>query len=135
MNAPPPNPRIAIPVAIPRRSGNHFTSVLTGEMYPRPQPIPPINPIPRNTSLDSRMARPTPPIIRPNPKNNAAAVAATLGPRRSTHGPPNAALRPSSANAVVNVVYGGLNHPGWPRNNASICRFNGLHAHTEPMQT
>ena len=34
------------------------------------------------------------------------------GPRRSTHGPPNAALSPSSASAVVNVVYGGLNHQG-----------------------
>ena len=30
--APPPNPMIAMPVAMPRRSGNHFTSVLTGEM-------------------------------------------------------------------------------------------------------
>ena len=30
--------------------------------------------------------------------------AATRGPRRSTHGPPNAALSPSSARAVVNVV-------------------------------
>jgi hypothetical protein len=30
--APPPNPMIAIPVAIPRRSGNHLISVDTGEM-------------------------------------------------------------------------------------------------------
>ena len=30
--APPPNPMIAMPVAMPRRSGNHFTSVLTGAM-------------------------------------------------------------------------------------------------------
>ena len=30
--APPPNPMMAMPVAIPRRSGNHLTSVLTGEM-------------------------------------------------------------------------------------------------------
>ncbi len=30
--APPPNPMIAMPVAMPRRSGNHFTSVETGEM-------------------------------------------------------------------------------------------------------
>jgi hypothetical protein len=30
--APPPKPMMAIPVAIPRRSGNHFTSVETGEM-------------------------------------------------------------------------------------------------------
>ena len=32
MNAPPPKPMMAMPVAMPRRSGNHFTSVLTGEM-------------------------------------------------------------------------------------------------------
>ena len=30
--APPPKPAIAIPVAMPRRSGNHFTSVETGEI-------------------------------------------------------------------------------------------------------
>ena len=30
--APPPKPMIARPVAMPRRSGNHFTSVDTGEM-------------------------------------------------------------------------------------------------------
>jgi len=29
--APPPNPMIAMPVAMPRRSGNHFTNVDTGE--------------------------------------------------------------------------------------------------------
>ena len=32
MSAPPPKPMIAIPVAMPGRSGNHFTSVDTGEM-------------------------------------------------------------------------------------------------------
>jgi hypothetical protein len=30
--APPPNPMIARPVAMPRRSGNHLMSVDTGEM-------------------------------------------------------------------------------------------------------
>ena len=30
--APPPKPMIAMPVARPGRSGNHFTSVLTGAM-------------------------------------------------------------------------------------------------------
>ena len=30
--APPPKPMMAMPVAMPRRSGNHFTSVDTGEM-------------------------------------------------------------------------------------------------------
>ena len=29
---PPPNPMMAIPVAMPRRSGNHLIRVLTGEM-------------------------------------------------------------------------------------------------------
>ena len=73
-------------------------------------------------------------MIRPVPKNSAAAVAATRGPRRSTHGPPNAALRPSSTSAVVNVVYGGLNHQGSSGNSAWIGRLNVLHAYTEPMQ-
>ena len=68
-----------MPVAMPRRSGNHFTSVLTGEMYPSPQPMPPMMPMPRNTRTDCAAARPTPPIRRPVPKNSAAAVAATRG--------------------------------------------------------
>ena len=72
---------------------------------------------------------------RPVPKNSAAAVAATRGPRRSTHGPPNAALNPSSASAVVNVVYGGLNHHGASGNNAWMGRLNVLHAYTDPMHT
>ena len=69
-----------------------------------------------------------PPMSRPVPKNSAAAVAATRGPRRSTHGPPNAALRPSSTSAVVNVVYGGLNHQGSSGNSAWIGRLKVLHA-------
>ena len=32
MNAPPPKPMIAMPVAMPGRSGNHLISVETGEM-------------------------------------------------------------------------------------------------------
>ncbi|MFK4523154.1 hypothetical protein ABIF90_001135 [Bradyrhizobium japonicum] len=32
ISAPPPKPMIAMPVAIPDRSGNHFMSVETGEM-------------------------------------------------------------------------------------------------------
>ena len=35
---------LAMPVAIPGRSGNHFTRVETGAMYPRPSPIPPTTP-------------------------------------------------------------------------------------------
>ncbi len=42
--APPPNPMIAMPVAIPGRSGNHLMSVVTGEMYPMPSPMPPRTP-------------------------------------------------------------------------------------------
>ena len=45
--APPPKPMMAIPVAIPRRSGNHLIKVETGEIYPRPSPIPPITPDPK----------------------------------------------------------------------------------------
>ena len=32
INAPPPKPMIAMPVAMPGRSGNHLISVETGEM-------------------------------------------------------------------------------------------------------
>ena len=32
MNAPPPKPMMAIPVAMPGRSGNHLINVETGEM-------------------------------------------------------------------------------------------------------
>ena len=32
ISAPPPNPMIAMPVAMPGRSGNHFIKVETGEM-------------------------------------------------------------------------------------------------------
>jgi len=44
MDAPPPNPIIAMPVAMPGRSGNHLISVETGEMYPMPKPQPPTSP-------------------------------------------------------------------------------------------
>ena len=66
--------------------------------------MPPMTPMPRKTSTFWRRSSPRPPRTSPVPKNSAAAVAATRGPRRSTHGPPNAALRPSSINAVVKVV-------------------------------
>src|SRR5262249_50478051 len=82
---------------------------------------------------DCALARPTPPMRRPLPKNNAAAVAATRGPRRSTQGPPKAALNPSRTRAVVKVVYGGLNHQGSAGSAAWIGRLNVLHAYTEPM--
>ncbi len=63
----------------------------------------------------------------------AAAVAAARGPRRSTHGPPKAALSPSRTSADVKVVYGGLNHHGDPGKSAWIGRLNVLHAYTEPI--
>lgn len=44
ISAPPPKPMMAMPVAMPGRSGNHFMSVETGEMYPIPRPIPPMKP-------------------------------------------------------------------------------------------
>ena len=67
------------------------------------------------------------------PKQTAAAVAAARGPRRSTHGPPKAALSPSSTSAEVKVVYGGLNHQGDPGNSSWMGRLKVLHAYTEPM--
>src|SRR6266581_9709616 len=90
-------------------------------------------PIPIKTTTDCRSIRPTPPLMRPAPKKRAAAVAATLGPRRSTHGPPKAALSPSRTRAVVNVVYGGLNQAGSFGNSALIGRLNVLQEYTEPM--
>ena len=48
--------------------------------------------------------------------------------------PPNAALKPRRTNAVVNVVYGGLNHHGSSGKSAWMGRLNVLHAYTEPMQ-
>ena len=44
------------------------------------------------------------PTIRPAPKKIAAAAAATRGPLRSTHGPPNAALNPSRTSAGVKLM-------------------------------
>ncbi len=44
--APPPKPIIAMPVAIPLLSGNHLIRVDTGEIYPKPKPIPPMTPLP-----------------------------------------------------------------------------------------
>jgi hypothetical protein len=32
---------VPVPVAMPGRSGNHLIKVETGEVYPRPKPIPP----------------------------------------------------------------------------------------------
>src|SRR5215467_1119454 len=93
-----------------------------------------MTPIPRKTNNDCLSARPIPPIINPIPKNTAAAVAAARGPRRSTHGPPKAALSPSRTSAVVNVVYGGLNHQGSLGNRDWIGRLNVLQAYTDPIQ-
>lgn len=44
MMAPPPKPITAMPVAMPRRSGNHRMSVAIGVVKPRPSPHPPITP-------------------------------------------------------------------------------------------
>src|SRR5206468_11917264 len=91
--------------------------------------------MPSNTRNDCRNARPTPPTTSPVPKKSAAADAAARGPFRSTHGPPNAALNPSNISAVVNVVYGGLNHHGVSAISDWIGRLNVLHEYTDPMQT
>ncbi len=84
--------------------------------------------MPMKTRIDCLVLRPTPPIARPMPKNRAALVAATRGPRRSTQGPPNAALNPRRTNAVVKVVYGGLNQLGAFGKMARIGRLKVLQA-------
>ena len=57
---------IAIPVARPGRSGNHLISVETGEMYPRPRPMPPMTPYPRYTSHSWLVAMPSAPTRNPD---------------------------------------------------------------------
>ena len=54
MSAPAPKPMTAMPVARPRRSGNHLTSVEIGAIYPTPRPIPLMNPyVSRNSTSES----------------------------------------------------------------------------------
>src|SRR5215475_5520577 len=101
--APPPNPMIAMPVAMPRRSGNHFTSVETGEMYPRPSPMPPITPDPAHSIQSWCVTTPTAEITSPPHQHNAATTPALRGPACSSHPPQIAADDPSSTKKSVYI--------------------------------
>ena len=67
---------------------------------------------PRNTSTGCSDRETDAADDQSRPKNSAAAVAAARGPRRSTHGPPNAALSPSSTSAVREGRVGRAEPPG-----------------------
>src|ERR1044072_6527755 len=100
ISAPPPKPMIAVPVAMPGRSGNHFISVDTGEMYPMPRPTPPMTPYPKMTSQYWRVATPSEAIRKPEEKVTSDTNIAHLGPLRSTSVPPKAAERPRTRMAI-----------------------------------
>ncbi len=103
INAPPPNPMIAIPVAMPRRSGNHLMSVETGEMYPSPRPHPPITPEPIQSIQIWWRWIPRAEIMNPPPQQNAAATPALRGPTRSSHPPNTAAEEPRNTKKSVYI--------------------------------
>src|SRR5579884_2165141 len=101
--APPPKPMIAIPVAIPRLSGNHLMSVETGEMYPSPRPQPPITPEPSHNSQIWCRYTPSAETKNPPPQQNAATTPALRGPSRSTQRPKTAADDPRNTKNSVNI--------------------------------
>ncbi len=100
--APPPNPMIASPVAMPGRSGNHLMSVETGEMYPIPRPIPPSTPYPNATSQNSCSRMPSALTKNPPLKHTAEVNIALRGPTRSIHRPNTAADSPRNTIATWN---------------------------------
>src|SRR6476659_1195290 len=100
--APPPKPIIAMPVAMPRRSGNHLINVDTGEMYPSPSPTPPITPEPSHMSQSWWIWIPNAEISRPPHQHTAATTPALRGPARSSQPPQRAALDPRN---TKNTVY------------------------------
>src|SRR5439155_5381868 len=110
MSAPLPKPATAIPVINPRLSGNHFTSVATGTMYPRPRPMPPRRPYDRYNRQrcpSDRLAEQT-----PTPYRTPAVSATTRGPALRIQIPPPNAANPSTKIAIVKVsVTSGIVHP------------------------
>ena len=100
--APPPKPMIAMPLAMPRRSGNHLMSVETGEMYPSPRPMPPITPEPSQRSHNWWRYTPAAEMTSPPHQQQAATTPTFLGPAFSSHVPNNAALDPRN---TKNSVY------------------------------
>ena len=101
--APPPKPIIAMPAAIPRRSGNHLRSVDTGEMYPSPKPIPPMTPEPSQSSHSWCQYTPMAEITSPPHQQRAETTPAFLGPARSSHVPKIAALDPRNTKKRVYI--------------------------------
>src|SRR5438093_1617053 len=93
---------MAIPVAMPRRSGNHLISVETGEMYPNPRPQPPITPEPSHKSQIWCKWTPRAEIMKPPPQQKAATTPAFRGPACSSHRPKTAAEDPRK---TKNKVY------------------------------
>src|SRR5271169_2301986 len=100
--APPPKPMMAIPVAMPRRSGNHLIRVDTGEMYPSPSPTPPITPEPSQSNQIWCVLTPIAEITRPPHQHIAATAPALRGPTRSSQPPQRAAEEPRN---TKNSVY------------------------------
>src|SRR6266852_3645478 len=101
--APPPNPMMAIPVAIPRRSGNHLMSVETGEMYPSPKPQPPITPEPSHNIQIGWRCTPSAEMRKPPPQQKAATTPALRGPSRSSQRPNTAADEPRNTKKRVYI--------------------------------
>src|SRR4051812_49435793 len=102
ISAPPPNPMMARPVARPGRSGNHLIRVDTGEMYPRPRPMPPITPEPRIIIQSWCIEMPMAEITMPPHQHSAATTPALRGPTCSSHPPQRAAAQPRK---TKNSVY------------------------------
>ncbi len=85
---------MAMPVAMPRLSGNHLISVDTGEMYPSPRPMPPITPEPSNISQNWCAWMPKAEITMPPAQQQAATTPALRGPTCSSQPPHSAAEQP-----------------------------------------
>ncbi len=103
--APPPNPMMAMPVAMPRRSGNHFINVETGEIYPSPSPTPPITPPPSHISQSWCRYTPSAVSAKPPGQHTAATTPARRGPTRSSHPPHSAAEAPSTTIPSVKIGF------------------------------
>src|SRR6185437_15814779 len=103
MSAPPPNPMMAIPVAMPGLSGNHLMSVETGEMYPSPRPMPPITPEPSHSIQSWCMTTPSAEMRRPPHQQSAATTPALRGPACSSHPPQIAAAEPRNTKKSVYI--------------------------------
>src|SRR3954471_8548030 len=101
--APPPKPMMAMPVAMPRRSGNHLIRVETGEMEPNPSPMPPMIPDPSHISHSWWIMTPNAEITRPPHQQNVATTPALRGPARSSQPPQMAAAEPRNTKNRVYV--------------------------------